>query len=78
MSDPFGERLRSYYQSIQGDAPAGLEARVTRGFEAAPRPGRTLLVGGPHSGWLRPGSRCWLWRSWSATSGWARWRRNRP
>ena len=26
MSDPVGERLRSYYQSIQGDAPARLEA----------------------------------------------------
>lgn len=38
MSDPFGERLRSYYQSIQGDAPAGLEARVSRGFESAPPP----------------------------------------
>jgi hypothetical protein len=36
MSDPVGERLRSYYQSIQGDAPAGLEARVVRAFESAP------------------------------------------
>lgn len=38
MNDPFGERLRSYYQSIQGDAPTGLEARIARGFEAAPAP----------------------------------------
>ena len=38
MNDPFGERLRSYYQSIQRDAPTGLEARVSRGFEAAPPP----------------------------------------
>jgi hypothetical protein len=38
MNDPFGERLRSYYQSIQRDAPAGLEARVARGFESAPPP----------------------------------------
>jgi hypothetical protein len=38
MNDPFGERLRSYYQSIQGDAPAGLESRVARGFESAPPP----------------------------------------
>lgn len=36
MSDPVGERLRSYYQSIQGDAPAGLEARVARAFESTP------------------------------------------
>ena len=35
MSDPVGERLRSYYQSIQGDAPARLEARVSRGFDSA-------------------------------------------
>jgi hypothetical protein len=38
MNDPFGERLRSYYQSIQGYPPAGLEARVSRGFDAAPPP----------------------------------------
>jgi hypothetical protein len=36
MSDPVGERLRSYYESIQGDAPAGLEARVARAFESTP------------------------------------------
>ena len=36
MSDPVGERLRSYYQSIQDDPPPGLEARVARAFEDAP------------------------------------------
>jgi len=36
MSDPVGERLRSYYESIQGDAPAGLEARMARAFQSAP------------------------------------------
>jgi hypothetical protein len=36
MSDPVGDRLRSYYQSIQGDAPVGLEARVVRGIQSAP------------------------------------------
>jgi hypothetical protein len=36
MSDPVGERLRSYYQSIQGDAPAGLETRVARAFQSTP------------------------------------------
>ena len=35
MSDPFGERLRSYYQSIQGDAPARLEASVARALDSA-------------------------------------------
>ena len=34
--DPVGERLRSYYQSIQGDAPARLEARVSRALDSAP------------------------------------------
>jgi len=29
--DPVGERLRSYYQSIQGDAPLRLEARRSIG-----------------------------------------------
>ena len=38
MSDPVGERLRSYYQSIQDDPPPGLEARVARAFESAPVP----------------------------------------
>jgi hypothetical protein len=36
MSDPVGERLRSYYQSIQDDPPAGLSLRVERAFDAAP------------------------------------------
>ena len=36
MSDPVGERLRSYYQSVQDDPPPGLEARVARAFESAP------------------------------------------
>ena len=35
MSDPVGERLRSYYQSIQGDAPARLEAGVARALDSA-------------------------------------------
>lgn len=39
MSDPVGERLRSYYASIQGDAPVGLEARVARAFDAQPAGG---------------------------------------
>ena len=36
MNDPVGERLHSYYQSIQGEAPAGLEARVVRAIQTAP------------------------------------------
>jgi hypothetical protein len=36
--DRIGERLRSYYQSIQGDAPMRLEARVSRALDAAPTP----------------------------------------
>ena len=42
MSDPVGERLRSYYQSIQGDAPARLKARVSHALDsaAAARPAR--------------------------------------
>jgi hypothetical protein len=36
MSDPVGERLRSYYQSIQGSAPASLETRVARALSSAP------------------------------------------
>jgi hypothetical protein len=35
MSDPVGERLRSYYDSIQSDAPASLEARVARALGSA-------------------------------------------
>lgn len=35
MNDPVGERLRSYYQSIQGDAPARLEATVARSLDSA-------------------------------------------
>ncbi len=35
MSDPVGERLRSYYQSIQTDAPAHLEDRVSRALDLA-------------------------------------------
>jgi hypothetical protein len=44
MNDPVGERLRSYYKSIQGDAPARLEARVARTLDsaAAARPARAL------------------------------------
>ncbi len=38
MSDPVGERLRSYYRSVQGDPPAGLEARVSRAIASAPPP----------------------------------------
>ena len=34
--DPVGERLRSYYQSIQRDAPMRLEARVARAVDSAP------------------------------------------
>jgi hypothetical protein len=42
MNDPVGERLRSYYQSIQGDTPARLEARVAHALDsaAAARPAR--------------------------------------
>ena len=36
MSDPVGERLRSYYQSIQDDAPARLESRMARAIQTAP------------------------------------------
>ena len=36
MSDPVGERLRSYYQSIEGDPPSGLETRVARALDSAP------------------------------------------
>jgi hypothetical protein len=51
-NDPVDERLRSYYQSIQGPAPASLEARVARSLDAdvAPRPawwsGRRPLASG--------------------------------
>jgi hypothetical protein len=38
MSDPVDERLRSYYQSIQSDAPGRLEARVARALDSAPAP----------------------------------------
>ncbi len=36
MSDPVDERLRSYYGSIQGDAPASLELRVARAIDTVP------------------------------------------
>jgi hypothetical protein len=35
MSDPVDERLRSYYRSIGGDPPAGLETRVARALDSA-------------------------------------------
>ena len=46
MNDPVGDRLRSYYQAIQGDAPVGLEARVTRALRTAPaaRPARPAFA----------------------------------
>lgn len=43
MSDPVGDRLRAYYESIQTDVPAGLEARVARSLESAP-PARPALA----------------------------------
>jgi hypothetical protein len=36
VNDPVGERLRSYYQSIQTPTPARLEARVSHAMDAAP------------------------------------------
>jgi len=36
MSDPVDERLRSYYRSIEGDPPSGLETRVARALDSAP------------------------------------------
>ena len=35
MSDPVDDRLRSYYRSIGGDPPAGLETRVARALDSA-------------------------------------------
>lgn len=43
MNDPMGERLRAYYQSIQGEMPERLRLGVARGFDAGPRrPGRRV------------------------------------
>ncbi|MFI5258937.1 MAG: Kelch repeat-containing protein [Candidatus Limnocylindrales bacterium] len=41
MSDPVGERLRSFYGSIQRDPPAGLEVRVARAIDTAQAARRT-------------------------------------
>jgi hypothetical protein len=40
MNDPVDERLRSYYRSIQRDAPAHLETSVNRAFDAAVAPAK--------------------------------------
>jgi hypothetical protein len=44
MSDPFDERLRSYYRAIQVDPPARLEANVDRAIAAASRRPRLGLA----------------------------------
>jgi hypothetical protein len=36
MNEPFEDRLRSYYRSIEADPPARLEAGVTRALDQAP------------------------------------------
>jgi hypothetical protein len=43
MSDPVGDRLRSYYQSVQTNAPAGLPSRVDRALDSTPT-ARTVRV----------------------------------
>jgi hypothetical protein len=56
MSDPFGERLRSYYQSMQSDAPARLEAKVARDFDSRVKPARAGAAWRPAAGLLAAGA----------------------